>query len=198
MGDDVDRAIAENVRLYREAAGVTQRELAARLTSLGWSIDNTAIARIEAGKRALRAGQLVQIARVLDRPVSDFVENDMVAAANLGVSALTRSLVQLEHETLSVLGTRNYLRQRINHFPGLDGWGARPLADRLLDLDLSRLVAQVVREWEESGGSAGLRTESGALRDPRTFSGSEINGRVQRYIDWAAEEVSDGEHQEEA
>lgn len=185
------------MRLYREAAGVTQRELASRLSSLGWTIDNTAIARIEAGKRSLRAGQLVQIARALDRPVSDFVENDQVASANLALSGLMRMLTELEHRTLSALTAKNYMRQRMEHYAGLETWESRELARRLIDLPLADLVDGVVTEWEQSGGASGLRTVMGALRDPRTFSGSEISNRVQHYLDLTTE-AGNGEHQEEA
>ncbi|KMM46481.1 hypothetical protein CWIS_04900 [Cellulomonas sp. A375-1] len=72
----MDALVGEKVRSYREAKGMTQRELADALGRLGWDVDATAITRIEKGSRALRVNQLQLIAAVLGARVTGFLVDE--------------------------------------------------------------------------------------------------------------------------
>lgn len=85
LEDAIDRTIGENVRVRREALKKTQREFAQELTSLGWRVDNTAVARIESGRRSLRVGQLALLARALGVGVETLFEPSGLAAATQGL-----------------------------------------------------------------------------------------------------------------
>ncbi|GIT80216.1 hypothetical protein LLS1_18850 [Leifsonia sp. LS1] len=73
----VDASIARNVKLARERAGLSQSELAARLTSMGvGGFHQTTVARIESGTRVLRLAEALAIARLLDYRVEELVESE--------------------------------------------------------------------------------------------------------------------------
>jgi len=61
----LDVAVGDNIRHVREHRGLTQRAVSERLAEMGWTIDPTAITRIESGQRELRVNQLALVARAL-------------------------------------------------------------------------------------------------------------------------------------
>jgi Zn-dependent peptidase ImmA (M78 family)/transcriptional regulator with XRE-family HTH domain len=60
--------IGPRIALAREELGITQANLARQV-----GIDRTAVAKIEAGRRKVSAGELVRVAAALDRPIDWFV-----------------------------------------------------------------------------------------------------------------------------
>lgn len=54
------------IRKAREAKGLTQAELATRMSALGVALHPSAVAKIELGPRVVTVDELVAIARVLD------------------------------------------------------------------------------------------------------------------------------------
>src|SRR5262245_66531650 len=58
----IDQNIAANVRAYREAAGISQEELAQRMTDRGFGFSQATIWKIESGQRPVRASELVALA----------------------------------------------------------------------------------------------------------------------------------------
>lgn len=68
-----DELMGEEIRQRRERLGLTQRELAERVSALGWPVDSTAITRVEKGQRAIRVAQLRTIAKALDVKASDLL-----------------------------------------------------------------------------------------------------------------------------
>jgi transcriptional regulator with XRE-family HTH domain len=72
----VDAAVGGNLRTLREAAGLTQADLAARMTTLGteWTASNVSL--VEAGKRKLSQTGLADLCRVLGVPVTAFYGTD--------------------------------------------------------------------------------------------------------------------------
>lgn len=83
----------EAVRYYRGEAGLSQRRLAELLTEKGFSIDPSAITRIEKGARAVRIGEAVAIAGVLGLSISDLID-----AAEDEVEALSRLRIEANRE----------------------------------------------------------------------------------------------------
>lgn len=80
MSDSPDRAInvqiGQRLAAWRQAAGLTIRELADRL---GWP--HTTLGNYESGRRALPIARLYDIARALDRVPAVLLVEDTSAAA---------------------------------------------------------------------------------------------------------------------
>jgi transcriptional regulator with XRE-family HTH domain len=75
----------ERIRELRKARGMTQQELAARISRLGVPIHQTAIARVESGKRELTLAEAFQFAYALDvAPVHLFVPTDSDELISIG------------------------------------------------------------------------------------------------------------------
>jgi transcriptional regulator with XRE-family HTH domain len=61
--------VAENVKRWREKRNLDQQGLADRLAELGWSVDRTAITRIERGDRKVAVDDLGLLAVALNVPI---------------------------------------------------------------------------------------------------------------------------------
>ena len=66
--------IGSRVRKARKELKITQMELAARLQVLGVTIDRSAIAKLEGGRRPVSDIEVVAIAKVLKVPISYLFE----------------------------------------------------------------------------------------------------------------------------
>lgn len=62
----VDRVVGANLRRVRETAGITQADLAARMTSLGTEWTSSNVSLVEAGKRKLTLTALADLCRVFN------------------------------------------------------------------------------------------------------------------------------------
>lgn len=71
----IDELVGERVRRLREGLGVTQLELAERLTGMGWSIGPTSVTKIEKGTRSLRVYEVEMVAKALGAGVTDIIWN---------------------------------------------------------------------------------------------------------------------------
>jgi len=69
--------VGPRVRKARKESQVTQMELAAQLQLLGISIDRSAIAKLESGRRPASDIELAAIAKVLKVPISWLFEEDI-------------------------------------------------------------------------------------------------------------------------
>lgn len=89
----VDEKIARNVRLARERAGLSQAELAAKLTEAGVAgIHQTTIARIEGGQRVLRLAEALALARFFEYQLEDWVESPASASLRAHHSYLQKAV----------------------------------------------------------------------------------------------------------
>lgn len=70
---DPDAVLARRVRKLREAAQVTQKQLAAKMTGSGHQMYQTTIAKIEAGERPVIIGEAVALALVLGVSLAELV-----------------------------------------------------------------------------------------------------------------------------
>jgi transcriptional regulator with XRE-family HTH domain len=59
---DIDQNIAANLRTYREAAAISQEELAQRMADLGFGFSQATIWKIERGQRPVKASELAALA----------------------------------------------------------------------------------------------------------------------------------------
>lgn len=84
-----DEEIGARVAACRERAGISQAKVAAMLSARGLVIAQSAIAKIELGKRSLRASEMVPLAEVLGAHPLDFLSTDLMAEAtyNAGFDA---------------------------------------------------------------------------------------------------------------
>lgn len=64
---DIDANIAANVRAYREAAGISQEELAQRIADRGFPFTQATVWKVESGQRPLKASELIALADVFGR-----------------------------------------------------------------------------------------------------------------------------------
>ena len=63
--------IGGNIRKLRASAGITQKQLAAKLQQLGYEFDRLTILRIEAGNRFVADYEVQALARGLDVTIQD-------------------------------------------------------------------------------------------------------------------------------
>jgi len=94
MGDrgdrykDIDQNIAANLRAYREAGGISQDELAQRMTDRGLGFSQATIWKIESGQRPVRASEMIALADSL----GIFLATDLTREPDA-----TRHTIHLEH-----------------------------------------------------------------------------------------------------
>lgn len=77
-----DSIFARRLREVRQQAGVTQQQLAARMTEVGHKLHRSAVAKIELGERPVTIGEAVQLAGILGVPLVELV-TDRGAATEL-------------------------------------------------------------------------------------------------------------------
>jgi transcriptional regulator with XRE-family HTH domain len=75
LGVTAEADFVLRMRLLREAHGVSQAEVAARVTRMGVPLPQQTIARIETGKRSLRLDEAAAIARALNSTVQEMTSN---------------------------------------------------------------------------------------------------------------------------
>lgn len=66
LSTSIDQNIAASVRAYREARGVSQDELAQRMSDRGFGFSQATVWKIESGQRPVKASELVALADALD------------------------------------------------------------------------------------------------------------------------------------
>ena len=64
--NDNKNIISENLKLYREAAGLSQSQLAAKLQTVGINIDQQMISRIEKNQRQVTDYELAALCDTLE------------------------------------------------------------------------------------------------------------------------------------
>lgn len=95
LTDEVSSTFGERAKEARLQAGLTQQQLADRLSEVNVSLDTSAITRIEAGQREPRLSEALAIARILEFelvPRADFQSymNDVVRLMDESRAALVK------------------------------------------------------------------------------------------------------------
>ena len=66
MNREIENSVGNNIRKIREAKGMTQETLAAKLQLLGCDITRSAVAKIEVGQRHLYSDEIILIRKILN------------------------------------------------------------------------------------------------------------------------------------
>ena len=66
MDYSYDFAVGQQIRAAREASGLTQEQLAARLQTYGCDITRSALAKMEVGQRHIYVAELRALHQILD------------------------------------------------------------------------------------------------------------------------------------
>lgn len=67
--EGADERLGASVKYLRERTGMTQAELARRMTELGWPWHQSTVYRVESGRQSLRFPEAVDVATVLNTPL---------------------------------------------------------------------------------------------------------------------------------
>lgn len=74
MNKIIETKVGNNIRKIREAAGMTQDVLAAKLQLNGCDITRSAVAKIEVGQRHLYPDEIILIRKILNTSFDDIFE----------------------------------------------------------------------------------------------------------------------------
>lgn len=74
MNTEIEKAVGNNVRRIREAKGMTQDTLAARMQLDGCDITRSAVAKIEVGQRHLYPDEIILIRKILNTSFDEIFE----------------------------------------------------------------------------------------------------------------------------
>ena len=74
MNKSVEKKVGSNIRKIREAKGMTQDMLAAKLQLNGCDITRSAIAKIEVGQRHLYPDEIILICKILNTTFESIFE----------------------------------------------------------------------------------------------------------------------------
>jgi transcriptional regulator with XRE-family HTH domain len=147
--------LAERIRALREAAELTQGQLAERMTQLGFSMHQTAIAKVELGQRPVRLNEVVGFAAALRVPVTDLLPDTESTPES---EALWQELLAAAAQRLEL--TRRH--EAIEAERAILGMQQAELISRLKALE--QREAEARRNWQDAragqepqGGTRGER-----------------------------------------
>jgi len=76
IGEVAERAFGARVRELRMALGVTQAELASRMTDMGYGMSQTMVAKMERGVRPTSVGELAVLGDILGVSLADLLAGE--------------------------------------------------------------------------------------------------------------------------
>ena len=107
MTPDTRKSLGSKLREAREYIGLSQEEVAAQL-----AVTRTAVTQIENGKRKVEALELARLARMYQRPISYFTDENP-PAERPRIEQLNRATAELsEKDQDEVLRFAEFLRSR--------------------------------------------------------------------------------------
>lgn len=74
MNIEIEKKIGNNIRIFREKAGLTQEMLSAKLQINGCDITRSAVAKIEVGQRHLYPDEIILIKKILNISYDDMFD----------------------------------------------------------------------------------------------------------------------------
>ena len=74
MNHEIERKVGGNIRRIREAKGLTQDTVAAKLQLRGCDITRSAVAKIEVGQRHLYPDEIILLRQILNTSYEVFFE----------------------------------------------------------------------------------------------------------------------------
>ncbi|WP_163868264.1 helix-turn-helix domain-containing protein [Myxococcus eversor] len=106
MTDDGRKRLATRLREAREAAGLSQEDVAQKL-----SLPRPAISQIENGHRRVEALELARLARLYERSLGFFADEEPVGSKRLDALHRTAAVLS-EKDRAEVLRFAEFLRQK--------------------------------------------------------------------------------------
>jgi transcriptional regulator with XRE-family HTH domain len=106
-GEDPQRILGVRLRALREEAGMTQAQLAERMTRLGFPMHQTTVAKIEANQRPVTVNEAVLLASVVGFTLQDLLADP---AADKETAALREELRQATARRLELEAVRTELQ----------------------------------------------------------------------------------------
>ncbi|MGV2901310.1 helix-turn-helix domain-containing protein [Microbacterium sp. AGC62] len=145
---DLEGAVAGRIKSIREKRGLSQAQLSELVKSRGYNLHQTAIAKIEAGKRPLRVGELFALSDCLGfTPLGlYYLPEDAIADADL--KALD---AQLKDAVLTASTSEQMLSEQIRDLATLHA--GNEARRQLLALRMRNAVADARRSSDEDGVS---------------------------------------------
>ncbi|WP_189016057.1 helix-turn-helix domain-containing protein [Paenarthrobacter histidinolovorans] len=161
IGEAAERAFGTRVRELRTALGMTQAELASRMTDLGYGMSQTMVAKLERGVRPTSVGELAVLGEILDVPLADLLAGESLppeiarihearlrvynkaAAVQEHRRELERAATSLEVQRVGLEGSVRVYNEALAEARNAHGdewlssWGVDPGAE----LDMSRDLA---------------------------------------------------------
>ena len=100
-GDDPERILGMRLRALREEAGLTQAQMAERMTGQGFPMHQTTVAKIEANQRPVRVNEAVMFAAILNLGLPGLLADPELdeEAADLRAQMQQAAVQRLEAET---------------------------------------------------------------------------------------------------
>jgi transcriptional regulator with XRE-family HTH domain len=143
------------IRLQRMQAGLSQAELAERLTDLGMPFSQAQIAKLEKGNRPLRMAELFAIGQALSVPANVFL-SDGVQIGTYEPSDMDYLQSRLESfESVANSELERFLT-RLETF-GRD-YAAKTAAAALVATPIQEISARVVREGQSDNGGTSSKS----------------------------------------
>lgn len=170
---DFDVMVGRNVKALRNAADLTQTELAERLTAAGYPMQQQTVLKIERGSRPLKLEEALVVADILDVPTESLWEErldraNIVAGAVSAATSLQTAWEELEEAVVK------FERARWNTKHWLQGPRAELLPEHLLakvraleSADTAKIIEAGRRRFEaelqyrEAAGEAAVPVEQG-------------------------------------
>lgn len=160
VAEIAEKAFGLNVRSLRLSAGMTQSDLAARITSMGVSMRQTMVAKIERGARPTPVGEVAILSSIFGVPpavllaAADTVPDSVAALLDMRMGAMqTASLID------ELLEQSQHIEQRLENQRSL-------LVSKIRTYDKT-LAAVLDDEGEEWLASHGITATPLGVQDPR-------------------------------
>lgn len=98
MQPSLEQNFATQIRPAREAASMTQADLAKRLRNYGVDIDPSGIARMEQGRRSVRLNEAFGLSQILGIPLADMIQPPVLRGMSLAAARkeLAKLMAQAE------------------------------------------------------------------------------------------------------
>jgi transcriptional regulator with XRE-family HTH domain len=167
---DIDANIAANVRAYREAAGMSQEELAQQMADRGFPFTQATVWKVERGQRPVRAGELIALGDIFGRILVTNLTNPPDA---------TRHTIQLERTSRNASAAYSALKAAAAAY--LDAQVQLAYAARLAH-DAGHGVSELYTSWLDTPAEEAVieaRVEY-ATEDERH---EQLHGEVTKILD---------------
>lgn len=192
----IDANIASNLRSARERAGLSQSELARRVTEFGLrGFYQTTVARIESAQRALRAAEAVALCRVLDITIESLADTPQGARLRETLNWVGRRADEFEAAARNLIQARRMLADELEAVSSErddagDAGASQELvafAEHALTDAAAHLLLRDVYRPEVDAASNGGRAKRAARE-----SGTRVEALMGEMADWLERNGDDG------